>query len=122
MKRHFTTEETAQLFETDAWRIRRLFELKILDEPERFGNSRIIDGSMIPAIVDALRGKGWLPDGERDDQSGNDISRPECHFCPETATHLNFECEFGVRDACDRHYAEHAIVDADEAQDRDDIE
>ncbi len=56
-----TTREIAELLGTDTWRVRRLFEDGSLEEPARFGGKRAIPGSMVPAIVDALRSRGWLP-------------------------------------------------------------
>ena len=53
--------ELADALGVQSWRIARLFELGILDEPPRISNRRIIPKSQIPAIVDALRERGWLP-------------------------------------------------------------
>ena len=57
----YTTRELADILGTDEWRVRRLFEDGTLPEPGRFAGKRAIPGEMIPAIVDALRARGWLP-------------------------------------------------------------
>ncbi len=56
----FTTRELAEFLGTDEWRVRRLFELGVVDEPPRFAGKRVIPRSHIPAIVDGLRARGWL--------------------------------------------------------------
>ena len=64
MIRHMTTRQLADLLGTQEWRIRRLYEDGTLSEPERFAGKRAISGDAIPAIVDALRARGWLPQAE----------------------------------------------------------
>jgi len=61
--------ELAETLGVQSWRIARLFELGILDEPPRVSNRRIIPRSLILAIVDALRERGWL--------TGEEVSRAE---------------------------------------------
>lgn len=61
MRHHNTTREVGELLGVDTWQVRRIFEDGTLPEPERFAGKRAIPGSMIPAIVDALRARGWLP-------------------------------------------------------------
>ena len=61
----FSTADVARILEVESWRIRRLFEDGTLSDPGRFAGKRAIPGSMIPAIVDALRARHWLP--ERDE-------------------------------------------------------
>lgn len=61
MENLFTTREVAELLSSDEWRVRRLFEDGNLPEPPRFAGKRAIPNTMIPAIVDALRNRGWLP-------------------------------------------------------------
>ena len=61
MPNFYTTRELADMLGTVTWRIRRLFEDGTLPEPPRFAGKRAIPGNMIPAIVDALRVRGWLP-------------------------------------------------------------
>jgi hypothetical protein len=59
--------ELADTLGVQTWRIARLFELGLLDEPPRLSGRRIIPKSQIPAIIDALRAKGWLRPGEEDE-------------------------------------------------------
>ncbi len=56
----FTTREIAKTLAVPDWKIRRLFEDGNLPEPERFGGLRVIRSVDIPAIVDALRRRGWI--------------------------------------------------------------
>ena len=56
-----TTRGLADILGTEEWRVRRVFEDGTLPEPDRFAGKRAIPGEMIPAIVDALRERGWLP-------------------------------------------------------------
>ena len=56
-----TVGQIARLLGIDEWRVRRLFEDGTLPEPSRFGGKRVISAAEIPAIVDALRSRGWLP-------------------------------------------------------------
>ena len=58
----FSTSEIAHLLASEEWRVRRLFEDGTLPEPDRFAGKRAIPRELIPTIVDALRGRGWLPD------------------------------------------------------------
>ena len=61
MTEHLTTRQVAELLGVDVWRIQRIFELELLPEPSRFAGRRVIPSVHIPAIVDALRDRGWLP-------------------------------------------------------------
>jgi hypothetical protein len=56
-----STRQVADLFGVPTWQIQRLFECGILPEPRRFAGKRVIAGESLPAIVDALRERGWLP-------------------------------------------------------------
>ncbi|MEM8495918.1 MAG: hypothetical protein AAF663_11090, partial [Planctomycetota bacterium] len=56
---HYTTRELADLLGTDAWRVRRLFELGVLPEPPRCGQARAIPREMIGEVAAALRDRGW---------------------------------------------------------------
>ena len=58
---YLTTGEFGDALGIQAWRIARLFELGVVPEPQRIGGRRLIPKSLIPAIVDALRERGWLP-------------------------------------------------------------
>ena len=62
MKTVLSTHDIAVLLGTDDWRVRRLFEDGSLPEPERFAGKRLIPGTLLPAVVDALRHRGWLPE------------------------------------------------------------
>ena len=54
---HFTSGELG----VQAWKISRLFELGVLNEPARVDGRRLIPRAMIPEVIDALRARGWLP-------------------------------------------------------------
>lgn len=56
----FTCRQVAEILEIAEWKIRRLFEDGDLPEPERFGGKRVITPAGIPAIIDALRRRGWI--------------------------------------------------------------
>ena len=62
--RIYSTRELAEMLGTETWRVRRLFESGTLPEPSRFAGKRAIPREMIPAVVDALRERGWLPERE----------------------------------------------------------
>ena len=61
MQNFYSTREVADILETDVWRVRRLYEDGTLPEPDRFVGKRVIPSRQIPAVVDALRERGWLP-------------------------------------------------------------
>ena len=46
----------------EEWRVRRVFEDRLVPEPPRVGRNRAIPVSMIPLVIEALRSKGWLPE------------------------------------------------------------
>ena len=56
-----STRDVADLLSVDNWKVRRLFEDGSLPEPARLAGRRAIPREMLPAIVDAMRGRGWLP-------------------------------------------------------------
>ena len=67
--RHFfSIPEVAEIIGVEIWRVQRLFTLGLLPQPEKFAGRRMISGSSLVAIIDALRAKGWLrsppPDGD----------------------------------------------------------
>ena len=64
MPNFFSTRDVADLLGTDTWRVRRLFEDGTLKEPGRFSGKRAIPRESLPAIVDALRVRGWLPQSQ----------------------------------------------------------
>jgi hypothetical protein len=56
----FSTRDVADLFGTQEWRVRRLFEDGTLQEPGRFAGKRTIPRERLPEILDALRARGWV--------------------------------------------------------------
>lgn len=64
----YTLGDLARYFERElgvslpVWKIRRLYERRLLPEPGRIGNYRVVDASDVPAIEDALKRCGYLPD------------------------------------------------------------
>jgi hypothetical protein len=56
-----TTREVAAFVGVPEWQVRRLFEDGTLPEPQRFGGKRAIESNSLPALIDALRKRGWLP-------------------------------------------------------------
>ncbi len=76
MQRPFTTAELAELLHVDVWRIQRLFERGVLEEPPRFGGRRVIAPELVPQIVDALRDRGWLPTEAPVDQADQPEALP----------------------------------------------
>ncbi|MBX9789827.1 MAG: hypothetical protein K2Y37_12990 [Pirellulales bacterium] len=64
MSQRFTTREVAEILGVETWRVRRLFESGVLQEPTRFAGKRAIPAALIPRIVDALRSRGWLAESE----------------------------------------------------------
>ncbi len=60
MPDYYSTRDTAELFCTESWRIRRLFECGALPEPRRIGGRRLICRELLPAVADALAKRGWL--------------------------------------------------------------
>ena len=65
MPRPLSTREVAEFLEIKTWRVRRLFEDGTLEEPDRFAGKRMIPATLLPAIIDALRLRGWLPASNR---------------------------------------------------------
>jgi hypothetical protein len=57
-----STREVASMLNVPSWRIRRLFEEGELVEPPRVAGRRVVPASMLPAIIDALRNRDWLPE------------------------------------------------------------
>ncbi len=54
-----TTREVGELLGVAEWRVRRVFEAKLLPEPPRFGGKRLIEPALIPLVVDAMQTRGW---------------------------------------------------------------
>ena len=65
----YTTSEIADMLGSETWRVRRLYEDGTLPEPAKFGGKRAIPREMIPAIVDALRARGWLQVAQQPEQA-----------------------------------------------------
>ena len=56
-----TLGELADALGVQSWRIARLFELGLVPEPPRLSGRRIISKTLVPAIIEALERRGWLP-------------------------------------------------------------
>ena len=56
----YSTHDIADFLGALTWRVRRLYEDGTLPEPPRFAGKRAIPRQSIPAIVDALKDRGWL--------------------------------------------------------------
>lgn len=61
MPEFYSTADVAELFGSREWRVRRLYESGNLPEPPRFAGRRLIRRSDLPAILDALRARDWVP-------------------------------------------------------------
>lgn len=57
----YSTQQIADLLDVDVWRVQRIFEAGDVPEPDRFAGKRAIPSQLVPAIVDALRARNWLP-------------------------------------------------------------
>lgn len=55
-----TTRQVAELLEVETWRIQRLFEEHVVADVPRFAGKRMIPGTMLPQIIDALRARNWM--------------------------------------------------------------
>ena len=60
MARLFSTGEVADILHQPRWHILRLFEDGNVPEPVRLAGKRVIPGELLPAIIDALKARGWL--------------------------------------------------------------
>lgn len=56
-----STGDVADLLSVQSWRVARIFELGVLPEPGRISGRRMIPKEMVPAVVEALRLRGWFP-------------------------------------------------------------
>jgi len=61
MPENFSTQQVADLYGVEVWRIQRLFSVGALPDVPRFAGKRMVPRSMLPTVVDALRARGWLP-------------------------------------------------------------
>lgn len=66
---HLSTRQVADLLGIPTWQIQRLFEIGALPEPPRFAGKRVIVGDSLPAVIDALRDRGWLPAEARQEEA-----------------------------------------------------
>lgn len=64
-----STRQVADLLGISTWQIQRLFEIGALPEPPRFAGKRVIVGDSLPAVIDALRARGWLPADVRQEEA-----------------------------------------------------
>jgi len=60
MKGYLTVGEAADRCGVQCWRLRRLFERGLLDEPERVGHARLIPEGDMPRVRAALEAAGYL--------------------------------------------------------------
>jgi hypothetical protein len=60
IKRVLTLGDVARLHGLPVWKVRRLFERKLLAEPERVGRFRVIAATDLPNVESALRDAGYL--------------------------------------------------------------
>jgi len=56
-----STGEAADVLHTQTWRVARVIELGLVDDPDRIGGRRVIPDTLLPQIKAALIAKGWLP-------------------------------------------------------------
>lgn len=57
-----STSEIAAMLGIPLWRVQRVFELKLVPEPDKVGGRRVVSSRDLPLIIDALRSRGWLSD------------------------------------------------------------
>lgn len=58
--KHMSLGDLSRRFGLPVWKIRRLFERKILPEPERVGRLRTFGPGDVPKIEKALKEAGYL--------------------------------------------------------------
>ena len=65
----YSTKDVAVMMNVPTWRIVRLFELGLVDEPpQRIGGKRAISRDQLPAIITALAAHKWLTGAVQFDQ------------------------------------------------------
>lgn len=57
----FTLPSIARRFGCAEWQVRRIFERRLVPDPPRLGQNRLITEKDLPAIEQALRTAGYLP-------------------------------------------------------------
>ena len=58
---HITVVVAAAHYGVPPWQVRRLYERRLLDEPQRAGRYRLIARADLPRVGAALRRAGYLP-------------------------------------------------------------
>lgn len=64
----FSVGELGDRWKVQSWRISRLFQLGLVEEPPRLAGRRAITANMLPAIKAALLAKGWMKPSSEEDQ------------------------------------------------------
>jgi hypothetical protein len=59
VKKAYTVGEVSEIFGVPVWCVRRIFERKLLPEPQRIGPFRAIPESDLPAVGKALNAVGY---------------------------------------------------------------
>jgi len=72
MQTVFSTSDIAALLGCKPWQVRRVFENGAIDSVPRIGRHRAIPASLLPAIIDALRDRDWLPAVEHSGQQNTE--------------------------------------------------
>jgi hypothetical protein len=73
-----STTDIAILLGADAWKVRKPFDDGELQETMRVAGRRLIDRSMLPRIIEVLKGRGWLPETiDRNDSISSSDEPPE---------------------------------------------
>jgi hypothetical protein len=62
----YTLGSLARRWGVPVWKIRRVFERRLLPEPSRLGNYRVVAARDLPSLERALRKAGYLPAGGPD--------------------------------------------------------
>jgi hypothetical protein len=66
VKSEYTVGDLARRWGIEEWKIRRVFDCGDLPQPRRFGLYRIIPSEDVHALVEALKARGYLPEGHGD--------------------------------------------------------
>ena len=60
----YTLGALARRYGVPVWKLRRLFERRLLPEPGRVGNYRVVQARDLPEVERALRAAGYLSGGQ----------------------------------------------------------
>jgi hypothetical protein len=60
----FSTGQVAEMLNQPRWHILRIFEDGNVPEPARLAGKRVIPGELLPAIIEALKARGWIESRE----------------------------------------------------------